>query len=49
MPPGLLMYSVISLSASSLSKYRSWAMIALATKSLIGVPRKMMRSLRSRL
>jgi hypothetical protein len=47
-PPGVLMYSMMSFSWSSLSRNRSWAMIRLATWSSIGSPRKMIRSFRSR-
>ena len=47
-PPGLLMYRLISLSASSRSRKSSWAMITLAIISLMGVPMKTIRSLRSR-
>ncbi len=47
-PPGELMYSAMSLSGSSPSRWSSWAIIRLAISSLIGVPRKMMRSLSSR-
>src|SRR5215213_3584817 len=38
----------MSLSGSSLSRWSSWAMTRLAMVSSIGVPRKMIRSLRSR-
>jgi hypothetical protein len=47
-PPGELMYMLMSLSASSDSRWRSWAITRLLTASSIGVPRKMMRSLSSR-
>jgi len=38
---------MISLSGSSLSRKRNWAMTMFATSSLISDPRKTMRSLRS--
>ena len=42
------MYMLMSRSGLSASRNSSWAMMMLATSSLIGVPRKMMRSMRSR-
>src|SRR4051812_20661760 len=47
-PPGELMYSQMSRSGSSPSRYRSWAMRRLATLSFTSDPRKTMRSLSSR-
>ena len=47
-PPGELMYRLMSLSGSSLSRCRSWAMIRFATLSSMGVPRNTIRSLSSR-
>jgi len=43
-PPGLLMYRLISLSGSSAARNSSWAMIELATTSLMPLPRKIIRS-----
>ena len=48
-PPGLLMYSQMSLASSSPSRYSSWAQMMLAMSSLTSVPRKMIRSFSSRL
>jgi hypothetical protein len=48
LPPGELTYRLMSCSGSSLSRCKSWAMIAFATWSSTGVPRKMMRSFKSR-
>ena len=47
-PPGLLMYSEMSLSGSSASRNSICAMTRLATLSSIGVPMKMMLSFSSR-
>jgi hypothetical protein len=47
-PPGLLIYTLIPLSGSSLSKYSSWAIITFAIGSDIGVPRKIILSLSKR-
>ena len=46
-PPGLLMYSWISLSGSVDSRNSSWAIIRLAEVSLTSSPRKIIRSDRS--
>ena len=44
LPPGELMYMLISASASSLVSNNNCAMTVLATASSMGVPRKMIRS-----
>ena len=48
-PPGLLMYSQMSLAASSPSRYSSWAQIWLAISSLTSVPSMITRFFSSRL
>jgi hypothetical protein len=48
MPPGELMYKLMSLSASSLAKYSNWATTKFAIWSLIGVPRKIILSFKRR-
>src|SRR3546814_7219807 len=48
-PPGLLMYSQMSLSSSSPSRNSIWAQMMLEMSSLTSVPRMMIRSFRSRL
>jgi len=47
-PPGEFTYRAMSRSESSAASRRSWAHTMLATVSSMEVPRKMMRSLRSR-
>ena len=47
-PPGELMYMYTSLSGLSASRKSSCAMMMFATSSLIGAPRKTIRSMRSR-
>jgi hypothetical protein len=47
-PPGLLMYRLMSESGFSDSRWISWAQMRLATVSLMGVPRKTIRSRMSR-
>ena len=47
-PPGELIYILISLSGSSLSRYRSWATNKFATWSFIGVPRNIILSFNNR-
>lgn len=49
LPPGELMYSVISLLGSSFARYKSWATKTLATSSLTSVPSSKMRSFNNRL
>jgi hypothetical protein len=47
-PPGELMYMLTSFSGSSDSRWISWATTRFAMSSVIGVPRKMFRSLSRR-
>src|SRR6266487_3053976 len=48
LPPGELIYMLISLVASSLWRYSNCATVILATVSSMGVPMKMMRSFNRR-
>src|SRR5438270_1922898 len=48
LPPGELIYMLMSLVASSLWRYSNCATVILATVSSIGVPMKMMRSFNRR-